>query len=895
MIDTRPIGSECGDPNATTGVPTRIDAHCHSRASDGPAIAALGLIGCPESYSEPEAVYDLCRARGMDLVTLTDHDTIKGALSLAERGFQGVVIGQEVTVLFPEDRCKLHVLVWGITPEQDEQITRLGLRNDVYVFAAWLREHHLAHALAHPLYRQCGRLTRRHLDRCALLFKCFETLNGAHSSIHGPALESYLHSLTPGRILAMVEEQGIEAHWPRVWEKGRTGGSDDHALLNCGRAWTEVRADRPITDGREFFRHVMNARSTSIGSAGHGTLLAHQLTAVGARYFADRVAPGLSPRGRYVASTLLRFAGVDLPRPSKASLALDALRRAVPWRRRRRATDPLLACLRGVIGPTLAAYPGLGAKLTPSGMGVGACLADHEPMADFACDLYDALHRAMAGRTARSWLAASGAKGKATAGLEAAMSYAALELTQAPYLFSLFHQNKERAFVESIGREARASRAQHAPDPCPSTPERPMRVCLFTDTLGDVNGVSRFIRSAADQAAETGRDLRILTSTRFEVPDKPYIFNFAPVLAGRMPKYENLELVLPPVVRMLRAADAMRPDVIHVSTPGPVGLVGLLAARMLRVPVVGTYHTDFPAYIDLLFQDPTFTIAAGKAMRFFYAPFRAIFSRSEDYMASLESLGLKRERMVRLHPGMDTRSFHPRFKDPAVFDRMPPPTFPVAAGRPVFRLLSCGRVSVEKNLPLLAKVWATAHERLARAGVEGELVVVGDGPYRARMEEELRHAGARARFCGFQHGETLAALYASADLFAFPSLTDTLGQVVMESQSSGVPVLVSDQGGPKEMVVRGTTGLVLPGNNPGPWADAIVDLATDHERRAAMGEAAHRHMQAFTFARSFDHFWAVHERVRDHARDGTAQPRAEVHFPAAPGDRGVRTPSHATP
>src|SRR5687767_3933477 len=94
-----------------------------------------------------------------------------------------------------------------------------------------------------------------------------------------------------------------------------------------------------------------------------------------------------------------------------------------------------------------------------------------------------------------------------------------------------------------------------------------MRVCLFTDTLGDVNGVSRFIQNTARQAHDSGRDLTVLTSTRFPVPDWPNIRNFPPLIAGKMPRYENLELVLPPVLAMLREIDRLRPDVFHISTP----------------------------------------------------------------------------------------------------------------------------------------------------------------------------------------------------------------------------------------------------------------------------------------------------------------------------------------
>ena len=219
---------------------TRIDAHCHSWASNGPAVAALGLINCPECYSPPERVYEQARARGMDLVTITDHDTIKGAMELVDRGFERFIVGQEVSVRFPEDRCMLHVLVWGLDPKLDEEINTENLRDDVYQFAAWLRDRGLPHAVAHPLYIQNGKLTRWHVERAALLFRGFEALNGAHSYTVSDAMSRFLDGLTPKTMRALADEHGFEPLWPEPWVKARTGGSDDHGLLNIGRTFTEI-------------------------------------------------------------------------------------------------------------------------------------------------------------------------------------------------------------------------------------------------------------------------------------------------------------------------------------------------------------------------------------------------------------------------------------------------------------------------------------------------------------------------------------------------------------------------------------------------------------------------------------------------------------------------------
>lgn len=828
---------------------TRLDTHCHSSASSGPVMAALGLIGCPECYSPPEKVYDQAIARGMDLVTLTDHDTIAGALSLVERGFPRVIIGEEVTVYFPEDRCKLHVLVWMLTPELHDQLATLGLRRDVYAFAAWLREHNLPHALAHPLYVQNDRLTRRHLDRCALLFKGFETLNGAHAGTHVSALEAYLETLTPGKVHRLVQEHNIEPLWPRIWEKARTGGSDDHGLLNVGRAWTAVGEGerRPAADPREFFRRVMAGKGKPGGAAGHSTLLAHQFTTVGAHYYASRVAHRTSPAAQHVASKLLAFAGVASPRPSKLRLAADTLRRKLTRRSRRSRTGPLLEALRAAIEPTLKQYPDLRVRLDPLTWFDGSALSEHERMADFVADLHAAAHRALASSAGRAW-----ARRDRAGLLDHLASYAALEAAQLPYVYSLFHQNKERRFIDRLGMETGARAAP---------PQRPMRVMLFTDTLGDVNGVSRFVRNVAEQARALGHDLRVVTSTRFTVPAAENITNFEPVYARAIPKYHNLEFALPPVVRMLRHADRHQPDVIHVSTPGPVGCVGVLAAKMLRAPVLGVYHTDFPAYVDHLFEDASMTWACSRYMRAFYAGFTSIFSRSQEYVESLAKLGVARERTVPLRPGIDIDAFHPRFRDPSVWSRLggehrTPGSHELAPQTPL-RVLYCGRVSLEKNMPLLVAAWTLARARLRELGQPAELVVIGDGPYRAEMQRAL--ADTPARFLGFRHGEELSTLYASADLLVFPSLTDTLGQVVIEGQASGLPVIVSDRGGPKEVVRDGTTGFILPADRVQDWSDHLVQLALDAPRRREMGEAAHRWAQSLSIRGSFEHFWQVHQ------------------------------------
>lgn len=392
-----------------------------------------------------------------------------------------------------------------------------------------------------------------------------------------------------------------------------------------------------------------------------------------------------------------------------------------------------------------------------------------------------------------------------------------------------------------------------------------MRVLLFTDTLADVNGVSRFIRGAADAALATGRDLTVVTSTPRAVPEQANIINVPPRWSRPMPTYPQLTLAWPHRRALVELARQAAPDVIHCSTPGPVGLAGRAIARSTGVPLLGVYHTDFPAFIDAAHADSELTWLTTAVMKWFYRPFATVLTRSAAYARVLTHMGFSCDRLKALRPGIDTAKFHPGLRDDGLWARLDPRSAAARTGGVrTLRVLSTGRVSVEKNLPALELAWRAALARLPRDAA-AQLVVVGDGPYLATMRSRCADLAAQgsALFLGFRHGQELSALYASSDLFVFPSTTDTLGQAVIEAQASGLPTIVTNVGGPPEIVRHARTGLVLPppADDPRAWSAAIADLLADHPRRAAMAVAAAQHGAGMTFAASFEHFWEIHERA----------------------------------
>src|SRR5689334_24249047 len=233
---TGPTSPPPDPPSARPGPWRRADLHCHSDASNKAAEAALNAIHCPECYSRPEEVYAQAKRRGMDFVTITDHDSIEGVLRIVD-DLPGVFVGEELTCWFPEDECKMHVLVYGIDRDEHAELQRLS--KDIYEVARFIEERRVAHAVAHPIYRQNDRLERWHLERLLLLFKGFECLNGAHSPLHREAFEPLLEWLTRAEIEKLSAKHDLRPRWPEPWVKARTGGSDDHGLLNVGRTWTE--------------------------------------------------------------------------------------------------------------------------------------------------------------------------------------------------------------------------------------------------------------------------------------------------------------------------------------------------------------------------------------------------------------------------------------------------------------------------------------------------------------------------------------------------------------------------------------------------------------------------------------------------------------------------------
>ena len=280
-----------------------------------------------------------------------------------------------------------------------------------------------------------------------------------------------------------------------------------------------------------------------------------------------------------------------------------------------------------------------------------------------------------------------------------------------------------------------------------------MRILVATDAWHpQVNGVVRTLTHMAEAAAAFGVEVSFLTPQSFRTV--------------AMPSYPDLRLALPGRANIVRLIADARPDSIHIATEGPIGLLVRRYCRQHELPFTTSFHTRFPEYISARLPIPESWIWA--ALRRFHGASQAVMAATPALASELRSRGF---RNVVLWPrGVDTGQFHPRAVD-------------LGLPRPVF--LCVGRVAVEKNL-----------EAFLELDLPGTKVIVGDGPARAALARKYP----QAVFLGARQGEELAEAYAAADVFVFPSKTDTFGLVLLEALASGLPVAAFPVTGPRDVI-----------------------------------------------------------------------------------------------
>lgn len=800
-------------------------------------------LGCPESFTEPTALYQICRERGMDMVTITDHNVIDGALEIAH--LPGTFVGCEYTTYFPQDGCKVHILAYGMTEAQHAEITEA--RENIFDLVHYFEANNLQYICAHPLFWVNDRLTVNHIEQLILLFKNWE-LNGDMEPEMNGAIKTLVDGLTPTYIERLSNKHGFEPHYEAAWKKNFTSGSDDHCSLNLARSFTEVPGANSL---EEFWDGIGHGHSRPRCSEVTPQTFARSVYSIAYQFYKQKL-----DLGKYRDKDLmLRFLDQAFIRvPEKDDVAPSRMSRLIAQWRKPKAPSA------GATLVNLARYEA--ERLIREDPQLEAIVRDgRRHSRDLDKKIFEFINQ-VSNRVTLQWgehLLDRVVHARIFDIFHSLGSAGALYLLLAPYFASFSLHMRERTWSREVLHEILGVESQPAPV---------QKVAHFTDTFDDVNGVARTLGQQLRTAQKLHYDYEIISCFPEGRAFERGVVGFAPVGKLGIPEYPELSLLTPPFLQMLSHVFEEGYTHLHVSTPGPVGLAALGIARILGLPISGTYHTQIPQYAKALTDDGYMEDIMWRFMIWFYDQMDTVYVPSNSTGEELVAHGLSPAK-ARVYPrGIDIDRFHPSKRSDILVERWGgDPDVPV--------MIYVGRVSKEKNLHILAQAFRALIDR----NVSARLMVVGDGPYRGGMEDLL--AGTPAVFTGYLEGEDLASVHASADVLVFPSTTDTFGNVVLEAQAAGTAVIVTDQGGPCENLIPEISGLVVPGASITDLCDAMELLATDHARREEMGNAGRAYMENRSFENAFTQLWGMYTEE--------AAPESSSIDPAAQFDKMVQS------
>jgi glycosyltransferase involved in cell wall biosynthesis len=351
-------------------------------------------------------------------------------------------------------------------------------------------------------------------------------------------------------------------------------------------------------------------------------------------------------------------------------------------------------------------------------------------------------------------------------------------------------------------------------------PQRSLRVAFVTETYPpEVNGVALTMARLVNGLHRRNHDVQLVRPRQEQGEEAGKTARFEEVLTRGMPipRYPNLRMGLPSKRALVQMWSMHRPDVVHIATEGPLGWSALNAAIHLKLPVCSDFRTNFHAYSR--------HYGVGWLHRPIMAYLRKFHNRTLTTMVptdalkrELEGNGFKHLKVV--SRGVDTRQFSPLKRSAELRER-----WGVRSSDLVVAYV--GRIAAEKNLGVLNE----AFQAIVRTMPSARLLFVGDGPQRAEMQARWPEA----IFAGQRSGEDLATHYASADLFIFPSQTETFGNVVTEALASGLPVLAFDHAAAAQLIHTHDNGVVVPCDNTAAFVRAGVSLAGEATWRRDMG------------------------------------------------------------
>ena len=381
-------------------------------------------------------------------------------------------------------------------------------------------------------------------------------------------------------------------------------------------------------------------------------------------------------------------------------------------------------------------------------------------------------------------------------------------------------------------------------------------VIFYSDNLDEVNGIANSLRSVVPYLRAKGKKVQLWGSafhTRANgVVEDSFVVLFPRAASMEQLGYADSELAFPQLAPVLRFLKHYPADIMELETPSPGAWLVGIAARITGLKVISHYRTDVPSYTRALVKEAWMRRYVLSYMRIFYQNTTPVISPCETYREILETeIKVKPEFIKILPRGIPLENFSPDYRK-----------LPETKQKHKVRFLYVGRISVEKDIPFLEELWKKFCGKNQEFAENAELTFVGGGWYLKTLIKNMSECS-NVYFVGVRTGKELAEFYANADFFLFPSGSDTFGNVVVESLASGTPVLVTDKGGPQDIIKNAgeKCGWVLPFENLSEWENQLNKCyemfgTPEYEK---MREHSAKHSQNYTLEKMTNALWEFYK------------------------------------
>ena len=812
-----------------------IDLHCHDWNSDVPDELLARILNIPETWLPTDELVKSLTRNNCDTITVTNHNNARSCYELRDRGID-VVTGAEFSCTVPDFGIGIHVLTYGFTPNQEEKLK--SLRQDLYRFMDYTREHEIPTIWAHPLYhyKVNGIPPLEFFDQMALVFERFEVINGQRDTWQNMLVKNWIEALTPERISDISRKRGIkpDRFCSHPYRKSMSGGSDCHMGLFAGQTGTRLYIPdlqeklKILSRSKIALEALKEGRMAPFGTPANSEKITISLLDYFCQIGINMKDPGLvrmalhkgTSREKLLALTLVNgfgelrrhkltmnflntfhgcFTG-EIPGLGQRLLVSKpykgVFREASAMAQCRRALTPEISIQETFDTSINTIYTELTQLLVKR---ITEKAKKHEITIPDTITFQEIIEKLEIPSQVRNLFNGMPARGKSS--MSRINISKLLDGLSFPFLASsvILGAHFTGTHVMYKSRELLNTFASKT-----GYRKHPERMLWLTDTLEDTNGVSTVLRSMLDEIRKRDLPIDILVaSSTLESGD--HLIVIPPLAEFTLPFYPEQPVRIPDIMTIHRIFHKGEYDRVMASTEGAMGLAALYLKEAYTVPAYFYVHTDW-----MIFARETLNLEGGNLSRFrrllraFYHGFDRLFvlNREQQKWLASEDMAIPSSRISLTAHWADSIFRPVKSKSPTLPD--------IRKGGPV--ILFAGRLSEEKGVKDLPGIY----ERVRASVPDARMVFAGHGP----MESWLKENMPEALFLGWVDHNKLPEVYSAADILVLPSRFDTFGCVVLEALSTGLPVAAYKSKGPADILEHNKCGFLCKG--PADMASAII-------------------------------------------------------------------------